>query len=56
MPGRGKEMTVKKGAQTPSGPQDPEESHGFLNIMKVLFLVAVLAGAWFLLDWLINGK
>ena len=49
-------MVVEKKTQTPSGPQEPEQGHGLLNIMKRLFLVAVLAGAWFLLDWLINGK
>ncbi len=37
-------------------PQGPEESHGLLNILKLIILVAILAGAWFLLDWLINGK
>jgi hypothetical protein len=49
-------MTMEKDTQTPPGPQRPEEGQGLLNIMKLIFLVAVLAGAWFLLDWLINGK
>lgn len=35
--------------------QTPEHDPGFRNIVKLLFLTAVLAGAWFLLDWLING-
>jgi hypothetical protein len=33
-----------------------EKSSGLVNILKLIFLVAVLIGAWFLLDWLINGK
>jgi len=37
-------------------PQDPEESHGLMNILKMIILIAGLVGAWFLLDWLINGK
>jgi hypothetical protein len=47
---------MDKDRQTPLGPQDPEEGHGLLNILKMIFLIAALAGAWFLLDWLINGK
>lgn len=34
----------------------PEKSSGFANVLKLVFLAAVLIGAWFLLDWLINGK
>ena len=34
----------------------PEKSSGLENILKFIFLAAVLIGAWFLLDWLINGK
>lgn len=49
-------MTLEKDNQTPSEPQSPEKSHGLLNILKLIFLIAVLVGAWFLLDWLINGK
>lgn len=47
---------MDKDNKTPSDSQDPEKSHGFLNILKLVFLVAVLVGAWFLLDWLISGK
>jgi hypothetical protein len=36
--------------------QDAEKGHGLRNILKIIFLVSVLAGAWFLLDRLINGK
>ncbi len=42
--------------QTPTDPQDTDTNHGLLNILKIIFLIAVLAGAWFVLDWLINGK
>ncbi len=42
--------------ETPSEPQEPQKSHGLLNCLKLLFLAAVLTGAWFLLDWLISGK
>lgn len=37
-------------------PQDPEKSHGLTNIMRMIILLAVLVGAWFLLDKLISGK
>jgi hypothetical protein len=37
-------------------PQDPQESQGLSNILRLIILVALLVGAWFLLDWLINGK
>ena len=46
---------MEKENQTPPEPQDDEKSHGLLNILKLIFLVVVLVGAWFLLDWLING-
>jgi hypothetical protein len=36
--------------------QDPEKDPGLRNIAKWIFLIAVLVAAWFLLDWLINGK
>ena len=37
-------------------PEAPEEGSAWQNIGKLLFLIAVLVGAWFLLDRLINGK
>ena len=45
----------KKNQTQPERP-DPEESHGYQNIMKMIILIAVLVGAWILLDWLISGK
>jgi hypothetical protein len=47
---------MEKDKQTPSEPQEPEKSHGLSNILRIIILVAGLVGAWFLLDWLINGK
>jgi hypothetical protein len=45
-----------KNKQGQSDPQDSEQDPGFRNVWKLLILVAVLVGAWFLLDWMINGK
>ena len=45
---------MKKDNRNPYEPQDPEKSHGFLNILKMIILIAIRAGAWFLLDWLMN--
>jgi hypothetical protein len=50
------DLTVEKDNQRPSEPQEPEKSHGLSNILRMIILVAGLAGAWLLLDWLINGK
>jgi flagellar basal body-associated protein FliL len=47
---------MKKNQQAQSDSQDPEKSHGLLNILKMIILVLMLVGAWFLLDWLISGK
>ncbi len=47
---------MKKNNQAQYDTQDPERSRGLLNILKVIILIAVLVGAWFLLDWLISGK
>jgi len=47
---------MKMDNHTPTDPQDSDTSHGLLNILKIIFLIAVLAGAWIVLDWLISGK
>jgi len=47
---------MEKNSQTPSDPHDSEKDHGLLNILKMVIFVAILVGAWFLLDRLINGK
>lgn len=46
----------EKNTQILQRSQKPEKDPGFRNIAKWLLLVAILAGAWFVLDWLINGK
>jgi hypothetical protein len=47
---------MEKNKNTSPDPPNPEQDPGLRNIAKWLFLIAVLTGAWFLLDWLINGK
>ena len=47
---------MKKDNQISSDSQDSEKDPGFRNVAKWIFLIAVLVGAWFLLDWLISGK
>jgi hypothetical protein len=42
--------------QTSSDPQNPEKDPGYRNVLKLIILIVVLVGAWYLLDWLINGK
>lgn len=37
-------------------PEEPRKGSLLLNIGKVIFLIAVLVTAWFILDWLISGK
>ncbi len=44
---------------TNSDPKNPEEQqHGnpWLNIGKIIFLIAVLVAAWFVLEWLMGSK
>ncbi len=42
----------------PPGPEENGEGDGhlWLNIGKIVFLVAVLVAAWLLLDWLMGDK
>jgi hypothetical protein len=47
---------MEKNNQTQAEPPDPEEGHGHQNIRKIILLIAILVGAWILLDWLISGK
>ena len=47
---------MEKNNQARSDSQGTEKSHGLLNVLKMIILVLILIGAWFLLDWLINGK
>lgn len=39
----------------PDGNEQPEGSL-WLNLGKVVFLIAALAVSWFVLEWLIEGK
>ena len=47
---------MEKKNQIQPEPPDSETSHGYQNILKMVILIAVLVGAWILLDWLISGK
>ena len=47
---------MQKNNQTPAEPQGLEKDPGLRNILKLIFLAAVLVAAWFLLDRLIFGK
>jgi hypothetical protein len=47
---------MAKNEQPLPEPPDPEKSSGFQNIMRMIILIAGLAGAWFLLEWLMGGK
>ena len=47
---------MKKNDTTSSGSQKPEQDPGFRNVAMWLLLIAILTGAWFLLDWLMNAK
>ncbi len=40
----------------PENPEEPRQGSLLLNIGKIIFLIAVLVAAWFVLDWLISGK
>lgn len=49
---------MQEDKHTPSGPEESGEEEGslLLNIGKIVFLVAVLVAAWFLLEWLMGRK
>ena len=47
---------MEKNSQTPSDSQNPEKDPGYRNVLKLIILIVGLVGAWYLLDWLINGK
>lgn len=46
---------MEKKNQETGDEQALQKDPGFRNIARWIFLIAVLTGAWFLLDWLING-
>ncbi len=37
-------------------PEKPEPGSAWLNIGKIIFLIAALVAAWFVLEWLMGGK
>jgi hypothetical protein len=47
---------VQQDKHTPSGPGEPGEGRLLLNIVKILFLVAVLAAFWYFFDRWLGGK
>ena len=40
----------------PGTPEDPERRSAWLNVGKIVLLVAVLVAAWFILEWLTGWK
>ena len=40
----------------PTGPGDQETVSAWKNIGKTIFLIAALVVAWFVLEWLFEGK
>jgi hypothetical protein len=40
----------------PEKPQEPQQGNPWLNIGKIIFLVAALVAAWFVLEWLLESK
>ncbi|HET7317877.1 MAG TPA: hypothetical protein VFK23_01955 [Nitrospirota bacterium] len=48
--------SVEENKQTASDSQKPEKDPGYRNVLKLIILIVVLVGAWYLLEWLINGK
>jgi hypothetical protein len=40
----------------PEGPEDQEAAGAWKNIGKIIFLIAALAAAWFVLERLMGGR
>jgi hypothetical protein len=50
-------VIVKKETDRKEGKQEePQEGSLLLNIGKIIFLVAALVAAWFVLEWLMGSK
>ncbi|HEX9113565.1 MAG TPA: hypothetical protein VF888_04380 [Nitrospirota bacterium] len=47
---------MEENKQTASDSQKPEKDPGYRNVLKLIILIVVLIGSWYLLEWLINGK
>ena len=42
--------------EDPARPDTEEQGSAWMNIGKIVFLIAVLVAAWFLLEWLMGSK
>jgi hypothetical protein len=40
----------------PETTEKPEHGSAWLNIGKIIFLIAALVAAWFVLEWMMGGK
>ncbi len=43
-------------SKDPVTPEEPEDVSIWTNIGKIVFLIAVLVAAWFVLEWLMGNK
>ncbi len=46
----------KIGNKEPEKPQEQEQGSALLNIGKIIFLIATLVAAWFILERLMGSK
>lgn len=51
-----RKMKMKETGSNEGKQKEPQQDNLWLNIGKILFLIAALVAAWFALDWLIRGK
>jgi hypothetical protein len=49
-------MNGEENKTRPGGEAPAEEPRAWKNIGKIIFLVIALVAAWFVLEWLIEGK
>ncbi len=47
---------MQQGKYRQDGSQEQGDGNLFLNLGKIVLLVAVLAAAWFVLEWLMNSN
>jgi hypothetical protein len=46
----------KGGNKEPEKPEEQEQGSAFVNIGKIIFLIAALVAAWFILEKLMGSK
>jgi hypothetical protein len=46
----------KEDHKEPEGSEGSKDASAWMNIGKMVFLVAVLVAAWFVLEWLMGRK